>query len=321
MGSLQRARDRARRRRRSRSGTFSLSVEFGGKRGRTRRIHDRRAAAAAGSALERTWRRQATEEPHRIVRGNRRTAPEGVSTGPDTDAGTWGPGVSRDAMWSQVRTAWAMLAGSDREAPPDRERETAPPPRADERQVAKEGFSKEALPWLDAVYRFSLRLTGGDRDAAEDLVQETFLRAHRSWHTFQRGSNAKSWLFTICRNTFLHDRERPRSRMERSEADLGIHGDLMSSPPTTEGKLSDPEREFFGGLIDDEVVGAIDGLPDEFREVLVLSDLGDLRYEEIAEVLGVPVGTVKSRLFRARRRLQEQLREFAIRSGYVQEGR
>jgi RNA polymerase sigma-70 factor, ECF subfamily len=80
-----------------------------------------------------------------------------------------------------------------------------------------------------------------------------------------------------------------------------------------------PEREFFDALIDDEVVAAIDDLPEEFREVLVLSDLGDLKYAEIAEVLDVPVGTVKSRLFRARKLLQERLRDFAVRSGYVRE--
>jgi RNA polymerase sigma-70 factor (ECF subfamily) len=95
----------------------------------------------------------------------------------------------------------------------------------------------------------------------------------------------------------------------------------MAAFSAFENRGRDPEQEFFHRLIDDEVVRAIDDLPEEFREVLVLSDLGDLKYTEIAGVLDIPVGTAKSRLFRARRLLQERLREFAVRSGYIEESR
>jgi RNA polymerase sigma-70 factor, ECF subfamily len=189
----------------------------------------------------------------------------------------------------------------------------------DEPRLSKEGFAEEALPWLDAVYRFSLRLTNGDRDAAEDLSQETFLRAYRFWHTFEGGTKAKSWLFTICRNTYLHERDRARTQRERPHADLDLRTEEMASASAFQDAASGPERDFFDALIDDEVVEAIDDLPADFREVLVLSDLGDLKYAEIAEVLDIPVGTVKSRLFRARKLLQERLRDFAVRSGYVRE--
>jgi RNA polymerase sigma-70 factor (ECF subfamily) len=164
-----------------------------------------------------------------------------------------------------------------------------------------------------------MRLSRGDREAAEDLVQETFLRAHRFWHTYQRGTAARSWLFTICRNVHLHERQSARARRERTEADLDTRVETLSAVAAFGEPPANPEREFFGRLIDDRVVEAIDALPEEFHEVLVLSDLGDLRYGEIAGVLDIPVGTVKSRLFRARRLLQERLREFAREAGYVRE--
>jgi len=228
--------------------------------------------------------------------------------------------MSRDAMWDMVRMAWTMLSGrTDRDVRPGRPREPRPRPEPAERAIAAEGFAEEALPWLDAVYRFSMRLTRGDQDAAEDLVQDTFLRAHRFWHTYERGTNAKSWLFTICRNTYLHQKDLVRNQRERPEADLDARMEALSAASVFDTGSSDPEQAFFGALIDDRVVEAIDALPEEFHDVLVLSDLGDLKYGEIAEVLDIPVGTVKSRLFRARKLLQDRLRSFAVGSGYVQE--
>jgi RNA polymerase sigma-70 factor, ECF subfamily len=228
--------------------------------------------------------------------------------------------MSRESMWETVRMAWAMLSGRGRrDVHAGRPREPKPTTAGDEPRLSKEGFAEEALPWLDAVYRFALRLTNGDRDAAEDLAQETFLRAHRFWHTYEGGTKAKSWLFTICRNTYLHQRDRARNQRERPAADLDPRTEELASASAFHNAAGGPEREFFDALIDDEVVEAIDDLPDEFREVLVLSDLGDLKYAEIAEVLDIPVGTVKSRLFRARKLLQERLRDFAVRSGYVRE--
>ena len=229
--------------------------------------------------------------------------------------------MSREAMWDTIRMAWSMLSGrTDRDARPGRRRESRPRQDPETSASAAEGFAEEALPWLDAVYRFSLRLTHGDQDAAEDLAQETFLRAHRFWHTYSRGTNAKSWLFTICRNTFLHHKERVRNQREKPASELGdARVEALGAASPFAATLSDPEQEFFARLIDEQVVEAIDALPDELHEVLVLSDLGDLKYAEIAQVLDVPVGTVKSRLFRARKLLQDRLREFAVESGYVRE--
>jgi len=225
--------------------------------------------------------------------------------------------MSREAMWARVRMAWDMLAGTRRDVTADRSHEAPPPAKGALPAVSVAGFQDEAMPWLDAVYRFSLRLTEGDGDAAQDLTQETFLRAHRSWHTFTQGTNAKSWLFTICRNTYLHDRAKVGNQRERPLADLDPGTEAHVAHSAFGKPAADPEREFFDRLIDDQVVRAIDELPGEFREVLVLSDLGDLKYAEIAQVLDIPVGTAKSRLFRARRLLQERLRDFAVEAGYI----
>ncbi|MDX1674719.1 MAG: sigma-70 family RNA polymerase sigma factor [Longimicrobiales bacterium] len=187
-----------------------------------------------------------------------------------------------------------------------------------------ETFEREALPHLEAVYRFALRLTGSP-GAAEDLVQETFLRAYRAWDQYTLGTNAKSWLFTICRNAFLRGRERDTRRDElvtraaRTESDAD---DRVYESPIFTGRADyDPEGDFFRGLVDDEILEAIDALPDEFREAVVLSDLQGMSYQEVSEILDVPLGTVKSRLFRGRKMLQKALYEYAVESGFLTEGK
>lgn len=185
-------------------------------------------------------------------------------------------------------------------------------------RIGKPGFAEEALPHMDAVYRFALRLVAGREDEAEDLVQETFLRAHRSWDTFTRGSNARAWLFTICRNVFLRGEERRGRRPEvpESEVDADVEA-LAATAAFSEVEAADPERRFFDSLVDGEVVRALDALPPAFREAVVLSDLEGLSYPEMAAVLGVPTGTVKSRLFRGRRLLQQALYGYALEMGYI----
>lgn len=188
---------------------------------------------------------------------------------------------------------------------------------SDDTALGRPGFAEEALPWLDAVYRFALRLTGGNAAEAEDLAQETFLRAYRHWGTYRRGTSARSWLFTITRNAFLRTRERAARRPELLESELDV--DVASiSPADLYRELGDPdpERRFFDALVDDEVIRAIESLPTDFREVLVLSDVEGLNYAEIAEVIDAPLGTVKSRLFRGRRLLQRALYDYAVEMGY-----
>lgn len=181
------------------------------------------------------------------------------------------------------------------------------------------GFSREALPHLDAVYRFALRLTAGRQQDAEDLTQETFLQAHRGWHTYRPGTNCLSWLFTICRNRFLRGEEQRGRRPEITEADAGADVEALAATVVFAEvhNAIDPEREFFDSRLDAEVERALDRIPTPFREAVVLSDLEDLTYAEMSEVLELPVGTVKSRLFRGRRLLQQALYEFALENGYV----
>ena len=177
--------------------------------------------------------------------------------------------------------------------------------------TAGRAFDAEALPHLDALYRVALRLTG-DPSQAEDLVQDTMLKAYRSWKQYRPGSNAKGWLLTILRNTFINDYR--RRKLEPIATDLeavephAIYRDI---------ETADPEGAFFSQIVDEKVLQAVDALPTEFREVLVLSDMEGLHYAEIAETLQVPVGTVKSRLFRARRLLQAALYQHAVEMGYI----
>jgi RNA polymerase sigma-70 factor, ECF subfamily len=182
----------------------------------------------------------------------------------------------------------------------------------------KSGFAEEALPHLDAVYRFALRLARGRVEQAEDLVQDTFLHAYRAWHTFTPGTNGRSWLFTICRNRFLREEERRVRRSEVTASDIDAEVEALAVTAVfSEVDASNPERDFFSAFLDEEVMREVDALPESFREVVVLSDLEGLTYPELAEVLGLPMGTVKSRLYRGRRMLQQSLYRYALEMGYV----
>jgi RNA polymerase sigma-70 factor (ECF subfamily) len=172
-------------------------------------------------------------------------------------------------------------------------------------------FELEALPHLDAVYRVALRLAGQESQA-DDLTQETMLKAYRSWHQYKKGTNVRAWLLTILRHTFIN--EYRKSKRTGPTVDIN---EIEGFSVFHEVQETDPEGRFFSKIVDDEVLRAIDSLPEEFRETLVLSDMEQLTYTEIAEVTGVPIGTVKSRLFRARQALQQVLYDYAIEMGYI----
>lgn len=187
-------------------------------------------------------------------------------------------------------------------------------PRMDESGAAasRDGsFEREALPHLDVLYRVALRLAR-DPDRAADLVQETMLRAFRAWGSFRTGTNARAWLITILRNQFISDYR--RERREAVVADLDTVEPFLLDRSVPD---SDPEGEFFSQIVDQTVLEAVDALASDFREVLVLSDMEGMSYAEIAATLEIPVGTVKSRLFRARRQLQQTLYDHAVEMGYI----
>ena len=175
----------------------------------------------------------------------------------------------------------------------------------------RRAFEKEALPHLDTVYRVALRLAN-DPTQAEDLTQETLLKAYRSWHQYKSGTNVRAWLLTILRHTFINEYRRDKNR--GNTVDVGEYEQFTVFPEVQD---ADPEGSFFDKIVDEEVLRAIDSLPEEFRECLVLSDIADLSYAEIAEIMQVPVGTVKSRLFRARKVLQRLLYDYAVEAGYI----
>jgi RNA polymerase sigma-70 factor, ECF subfamily len=179
-----------------------------------------------------------------------------------------------------------------------------------ERHVA---FEHEAIPWIDDVYRFALSLTRDESDA-DDVVQDTFLRAYRSWHTYLPGSDCRRWLFTICRNVFLRSRERARPMVELDATDVDVAAtNSMYAASGKEGLDDSSARLDLAPAID----GALAKIPEPFRSTLIIVDVEDQSYEAAAEALGVPIGTVRSRLFRGRRLMQEQLRSFAMDAGLV----
>lgn len=175
----------------------------------------------------------------------------------------------------------------------------------------REEFEREALVHLDTLYNVALRLAGNSADA-EDLVQETVTKAYRAWDKFKPGTNCRAWLVTILRNTFINQYRKESKRPSRVQFDA-----VESSSVFEAVQDRDPEGTFFRFIVDDEVNEAIQELPEEFRTPVVLSDVEGMSYAEIAEILDVPVGTVKSRLFRGRRRLQRRLYEYALEMGYI----
>src|SRR5437588_2508401 len=177
--------------------------------------------------------------------------------------------------------------------------------------AAKTAFAEEALTHLDTLYRGALRLTH-DPDAAQDLVQEAYVRALRYQHSFEAGTNMKAWLFAIMRNLFW-DRFKNLHKDDVSLDDVGdfpLYDKLKDSAQI-------PEAEVLDRLAADEVVKAIEKLPPLHREVVLLVDVEGFAYKDAAQVLGIPIGTVMSRLHRARQQLQKSLYDYALEAGIV----
>ncbi len=193
----------------------------------------------------------------------------------------------------------------------------APQPRTTP-QDDRERFQTLAEEHLNGLFGAALRLTR-NRTRAEDLLQETFLRAWRSFRTFQPGTNARAWLYKILMNAYI-DSYRKTTR----EPEVVDHDDVDEFYLYTKVQESDdfrragnPEEEVLSRLMDADVKGALDSLPESFRQVVILSDIEGFSYQEIADILSIPIGTVMSRLHRGRRQLQVKLWEYAKRAHYV----
>jgi RNA polymerase sigma-70 factor (ECF subfamily) len=182
-------------------------------------------------------------------------------------------------------------------------------------------FERDALPLAPQLYGAAVRMTRNPANA-EDLVQETFLKAYRAYGTFEEGTNLKAWLYRILTNTFINNYRRDTRRPQ--ETDLGELEDLYLfrrlARETSATSSTSAEDQLLEGLVEEDIKEAIESLPENFRMVVLLADLEGFSYKEIADILDIPIGTVMSRLHRGRKALQVALWDFATKRGLVGEG-
>lgn len=181
----------------------------------------------------------------------------------------------------------------------------------------KRRFQGEAIPLLDSLYAAAMRMTRNPSDA-EDLVQETMMRAYRSFNRFEPGTNLKAWLFRIMTNAYINTYRRrqrePQKLSQEDVQDFDLYQQLKDHDPRF---TETPESLVLDSLLDADIARALDELPEQFRLAVILSDLQDFTYAEMAEIMDVPMGTVMSRLHRGRKALQKRLWELARERGIV----
>ncbi len=174
-------------------------------------------------------------------------------------------------------------------------------------------FDNEFMPHIHSMYNFGYRLTL-DRDDAKDLVQDTYLKAFRFIESFQKGTNAKAWLFRILKNSFINDyrkKSKEPSKVDYQEVETYYNSDEVDRQITPDLRV-----ESLKDMIGDEISNALNSLDVDFRTVIILCDLEGFKYEEMAKILDIPIGTVRSRLHRARNLLKEKLKSYAQSMGY-----
>lgn len=174
-------------------------------------------------------------------------------------------------------------------------------------------FEQEFMPHIDSMYNFAYRLTF-DEDEAKDLVQDTYLKAYRFINSFQEGTNAKAWLYRILKNSFIND-YRKKSK-QPGKVDYQEVEQYYNSEDTPSNATVDLRLETTRDMIGDEITNALNSLAVDFRTVIILCDLEGFTYEEMAKILDIPIGTVRSRLHRARNLLREKLTSYAHSMGY-----
>jgi RNA polymerase sigma-70 factor (ECF subfamily) len=180
--------------------------------------------------------------------------------------------------------------------------------------ISEDVFTNETLPHRNALYNYALKISGNSDDA-QDLVQETYYKAYRHFDKFQTGTNSKAWMFMILKNSFINDYR--KSKREPYKLDYEQIQNFYENVKSDRSQTNNLDTEYFNNLFDDELTEAIDQLPTKMREVFLLCDLDGNSYEETAELVGCPIGTVRSRLHRARHLLQEVLFDYAKDRGYL----
>ena len=174
-------------------------------------------------------------------------------------------------------------------------------------------FEEEFMPQIDALYTFAYHLTYNEDDA-NDLVQETYLKAYRFIDKYIEGTNAKAWLFKILKNAFINQYRRKSKQPTKVDYEEIIN--FHDEEDTNYSSYMDLREEMFQEMMGDEVTNAINALPVDFRVVILLCDIEGFTYEEISKIIDIPIGTVRSRLHRARNMLKEKLKEYAKSLGY-----
>lgn len=174
-------------------------------------------------------------------------------------------------------------------------------------------FDNEFMPHIDSMYNFAYRLTY-DEDDSKDLVQDTYLKAYRFINSFQKGTNAKAWLFRILKNSFINE-FRKKSK-EPAKVDYQDVEGYYNSERTEKSITTDLRVDTIKNMMGDEISNALNALDVDFRTVIILCDLEGFTYEEMAKILDIPIGTVRSRLHRARNLLKEKLQSYAKTMGY-----
>ncbi len=179
-------------------------------------------------------------------------------------------------------------------------------------------FDDEFMPHINSMYNFAFRLTM-DEDDANDLVQDTYLKAFRFINSFQKGTNAKAWLFRILKNSFINDyrkKSKEPAKVDYQEVETFYNSEDAEADNITPDLRADSLKEMIG----DEVAVALNSLAVDFRTVIILCDIEGFTYEEMAKILDIPIGTVRSRLHRARNLLKDKLRNYAKTMGYNDDG-
>lgn len=189
----------------------------------------------------------------------------------------------------------------------------AEPQTPEQRQLYAD-FEREAVPHMDALYNYALKMTG-DSDDASDLIQDTYLKAFRFFDKFEKGTNCKAWLFRIMKNTYINTYR--KNTKEPDKVDYDEVENFYENIKASNTDSAHLEKDIYDNLLDDELSGAITSLPEDFRTVVILADIEGFTYEEIADFIDVPVGTVRSRLHRARKMLFTKLYEYAGDKGYL----
>ena len=216
--------------------------------------------------------------------------------------------ITLDAMPTEISTPDSSSAGELVRV--DREKETA--------AERTKRFERDALQYMNQLYAAAMRYTRNPEDA-QDLVQDTYAKAYTSFHQFEPGTNLKAWLYRVLTTTFINNYRKDQRRPQTSDSELE-DWQLAEASSHTSDQGKSTEDVVLENLPDSDIKNALAQIPEEFRMVVYLADVEGFSYKEIAEIVGVPAGTVMSRLHRGRKQLREKLTDYARERGYVKGG-